>query len=86
MSLKSLYSRIKNHGLEFLLTYKFSQDHLKLFFDKIRSLSGRNNHPTARQFKAAYKLLLIHNELADVARGNCIPLEDIKISTVLSKT
>ena len=28
------------YGLKFLFSYKFSQDHTKLFFGKIRSMSG----------------------------------------------
>ncbi|KAF9411114.1 hypothetical protein HW555_009976 [Spodoptera exigua] len=35
--------------------YKISQDHLEMLFGNIRSHGGANNHPTARQFKAAYK-------------------------------
>ncbi|KAL7296528.1 hypothetical protein TKK_0009962 [Trichogramma kaykai] len=36
-------------GLEFLLTYKLSQDHLEMFFACIRKASGFNNNPTAVQ-------------------------------------
>lgn len=35
------------HNFDFLLTYKFSQDHLETFFSCIRRLGGFNNNPTA---------------------------------------
>lgn len=49
--------------LEFILTYKISLDHLKMFFLVIRSCGGFCDNPTASQFEAAYKKLLIHNEI-----------------------
>ena len=79
-----LYSDLVESGrLKYLLTYKFSQDHLELFFGKIRSKGGCNNNPTARQFKGAYKKLLVHNDVQDV-RGNCLSLEKIPILTTSS--
>ena len=49
--------------LTYLLGYKFSQDHLELFFSAVRSLGGFNNNPTARQFKAAYRRLLMRHHV-----------------------
>ena len=46
-----------------LLAYKFSQDHLELFFSAIRSCGGFNNNPSARQFKAAYRRLLMRHQV-----------------------
>ncbi|KAG8239771.1 hypothetical protein J437_LFUL019248 [Ladona fulva] len=40
--------------IEFLLTYKLSQDHLESFFSAIRSKGGFNNNLTTIQFRAAY--------------------------------
>ena len=31
------------------------------------------------QFSAAYKKILIHNDIQDVLRGNCLPLESVPI-------
>ena len=42
-------------GFKFLCTFKFSQDHLELFFGKVRRLGGCNNNPTARQFVSLQK-------------------------------
>ena len=56
-------------SLKYLLTYKLSQDHLELFFSTIRARGGFNNNPTATQFKAAYKRLLVRHNAR--ATGNC---------------
>lgn len=79
-SIKVLYSNlILPEHLKFLPTYKLSQDCLELFFCSIRAQGGYNNNPTARQFQAAYKKLLVHVELKESFRGNCIPLEELYI-------
>ena len=44
---------------EYLLTYKFSQDHLELLFSCIRAMLGFNNNPDVMQFKAALKKILL---------------------------
>lgn len=75
----------QQYGLNYLLTYKFSQDHLELFFGKLRRLGGCNNNPTARQFRSAYKRLLVHNDVQDVLRGNTLPLQSVPILTVSSR-
>lgn len=68
----------------YLPTYKLSQDHVELFFSKVRMLGRCNNNPTARQFVSAYKKLLVQSELSDSKNGNCIPLEAINILNVSS--
>lgn len=59
--------------------YKLSQDHLELFFQMIRLQGGCNNNPTARQFTAAYKKLLVHSEICYTGNGNCTNLQNINI-------
>ena len=59
--------------------YKLSHDHLELFFCNIRAQGGANNNPTARQFISAYKKILIHVQLRDTNKGNCVALEQISI-------
>lgn len=44
--------------IDYLSTYKLSQDHLETFFSAIRSRGGFNNNPTAQQFSSAFKRLL----------------------------
>jgi len=70
---------IDSDALLFLPFYKLSQDHIELLFGSIRAHGGHNNNPTARQFKSAFKKLLIHAEVRDGGLGNCIPLEQIGI-------
>lgn len=65
--------------LFYIPMYKTSQDHLELLFCNIRSHGGANNNPTARQFKAIYKKILVHTELQNSEKGNCVPLEEISI-------
>lgn len=57
-----------------------------MLFGCIRRHGGNNNNPTARQFKAAIKKILIHSEIRDIHTGNCIPLEHISILHVSSAT
>lgn len=73
-----------NKYLSYISMYKFSQDHIELFFGAIRSHGGHNNNPTCKQFTTAYKKILIHAEIRDRGAGNCIPLEDIQILNVAS--
>lgn len=60
--------------LKYLLTYKLSQDHIELFFAAIRACGRWNNNPTARQFTAAYKRLLMRHNV-EATNGNCISID-----------
>ena len=64
--------------MNYLLTYKFSQDHLELFFGAIQSAGGFNNNPTAQQFTAAYKGLLMRSTI-EGGKGNCQKLDPTSI-------
>lgn len=86
-SLLVLYDMVVSSGkcnMSFICTYKFSQDHIELLFGKLRSLGGSNNNPSAWQFRSAYRKLLVHNEIQDAMRGNCLSLQDIPVLTVSS--
>lgn len=65
--------------LVYLPTYKINQDHLELIFSNIRACGGYNNNPPAKQFKSAFKKLIIHTEIKEGNTGNCIPLSEIAI-------
>ncbi|VEN48280.1 unnamed protein product [Callosobruchus maculatus] len=80
---KELVSERKT--LLYLPLYKITQDHLELFFSSIRSRGGWNNNPTARQFLAAYKRLLVRAEIREGGMGNCIPLDQIPILSSSTK-
>ena len=71
--------------LHYLLTYKFSQDHLELFFGAIRSAGGFNNNPTAQQFMAAYKCLLMRSTI-EGCNGNCQKRDPTAILWVIGDT
>ncbi|KAF4527952.1 hypothetical protein B566_EDAN014125 [Ephemera danica] len=71
-SVRDMYDRLcsgEDPKLKYLLTYKFSQDHLELFFGAIRARGGWNNNPTCQGFTSAFKRLLIRNEIRS-GRGN----------------
>ncbi|KAM7282446.1 uncharacterized protein ISCGN_002596 [Ixodes scapularis] len=72
--------------MTYLPTYKFSQDHLELFFGVMRSHGRSNDNPTTRQFAAVFKRLIVLNEVKDLTSGNCLPLEQVKILHVTSAT
>ncbi len=68
-----MYKRyIESNELQFLLTFKFSQDHLETLFSVIRNRGGFNNNPNVVQFKTAFKRLLMRNELRSSLNGNCL--------------
>ncbi len=57
---------------KYILTYKFSQDLLELFFGIVRLRFGCNNNPTAFQFYFAMKTLLLKNDISPSHLGNCM--------------
>jgi hypothetical protein len=59
----------------YVLTYKFSQDHLELLFSCIRSCGGFNNNPNVPQFKAALRKVLVRTSIKGSKYGNCSNLE-----------
>jgi hypothetical protein len=69
--------------MDYLLTYKTSQDHVELFFCALRSRLGQNNNPTAREFFSSYRRLLLHNEIIG-NRGNCLLQDDTSILALSS--
>ncbi|KAB0795036.1 hypothetical protein PPYR_11875 [Photinus pyralis] len=73
--------------LEYLLTYKFSQDHLEMFFCCVRSRNGFNNNPSCLQFMQTFRRLLLHTKIDASGRsGNCRVLDDTVILTVPSQS
>jgi DNA transposase THAP9 len=83
ISAKAMFESLilnENTNLTYLPMHKISQDHIEIFFSVIRSHGGYSDNPTARQFEATYKKLLIHGELQSFAKGtNCTPLEKMVI-------
>lgn len=75
---------VKTKQLNFILSYKISQDHIEMLFSAIRSRGGFNNNPTAAQFEAAYKRLLVRSELSISENANCSAQDDTSILHVSS--
>ena len=53
-----LYRDIKSRNIDYILMHQISQDHLEMFFSKIRSRVGADNNPTAFELIHIYKKLL----------------------------
>ncbi|KAL3186227.1 hypothetical protein MRX96_027953 [Rhipicephalus microplus] len=71
-STESIFKELVHEGqLNYLLTHKMSQDHAETFFGCVRGRGGFNNNPTAAQFMAAYKRLLVQTEVRSSTSGNC---------------
>ncbi|KAL3217079.1 hypothetical protein MRX96_051054 [Rhipicephalus microplus] len=67
-----MFDRLVSQGqLKYLLTHKLSQDYAENFFESIRGCGGHNNNPTASQFMAAYKRLLVQTEVTSSSSGHC---------------
>ena len=81
---------------EYVLTYRFSQDQLEMYFAKIRSRYGWNNNPTALQFKYAIRQLLLKNKIESPSTAYSINVSandtsemskvDPRVSTLLLST
>ena len=66
----------ENSQYEFVLTFRFSQDPLEMFFSKVRGRLGWNNNPNALQFKYALRSLLLKNKIESPSTANCIETKD----------
>lgn len=84
-NLQKMYESYVQPGLlKYIMTYKFSQDHLEILFSCLRSHGGYNNNPNASQFAAAYKRILVHNEVKSSMGANCVTLDNTSILQVSS--
>lgn len=78
INLLELYEQIQI-DINYLLSYKLSQDHVEVFFSAMRSRGGFNNNPNAIQFRFAYKCLLVRHQVDGSMYGNCSPLDSVSI-------
>ena len=65
---------------EYILTYRFSQDPIEIYFSKIRGRFERNNNPTALQFKYALRSLLLKTKVESPSTANCVPVSEQECS------
>ena len=78
-SVKLLFKEYVLHGeLDYMLTFKLSQDHLEHFFNSVRAGLGRGNNPTTVQFTARFKRLLL-GATNKSSYGNCLSQDHIEI-------
>lgn len=61
-TITQLYENIISTGeMNFMCTFRLSQDPLENFFSSIRMSCGSNNNPTTIQFKSAFQSLLCNS-------------------------
>lgn len=86
ISVTAIYQELieDHHYLIFLSTYRMSQDHLEMFFCKIRSMNGYNENPMSQQFISAYRKLLLQFDVSISGRANVISRGTSNVLTVTS--
>lgn len=67
---------LSRQDYRYLLTYKYSQDHVEMFFSKIRQRNGWNNNPTSEQFRSALKSLMLSSTISPSRYANAVPQDD----------
>lgn len=60
---------------DYMLTFRFSQDHLETLFSKIRRMGGFNNNPPACHFKSALRRLLCVQSIRSSRSANVLDCE-----------
>lgn len=69
-------------SLKYIPTYKFSQDHIELFFNCIRGCCGWNNNPSPLQFMYVYRRMLARCGANPSNSGNVTPQDNTDIPSV----
>lgn len=86
ISITAMYHDLveKHHYMLFFASYRMSQDHLEMFFCKIRSMNGYNENPMSQQFVSAYRKLLNNSDVSISDRANIIQMKTSNVLTVSS--
>ena len=87
ISIKELSYKLltqENEPFKYVLTYKFSQDHLELLFACIRGKNGFNNNPDVMQLKSSLRNILLRNSIIGSKNSNCLTFEDHSSSSIFS--
>lgn len=71
-SFMGIYKDYLKNQNEAFFTFSVSQDHVESFFGCIRRMNGCNDNPNAQQFEAAYRKLLVKNEIESSVHSNCL--------------
>lgn len=72
-------------GLKYILTYKFSQDHIEHFFGLIRSKLGGANNPTCVHFRGVYRKILAGITNIVVNHANVVIQDESQLVGVIPK-
>lgn len=84
-NLQSMYNEIVGSEImDSLPTHRFSQDILESFFGRIRSCLGYNDNPTVQQFGAAFRRIVVTNDIKSSEKANCedaLSLDILSVST-----
>lgn len=72
ISITAMYTEFveQRHWLLFFATYRLSQDHIEMFFGKIRSSNGHNDNPTSKQFISSYRKLGLQADISISRKAN----------------
>lgn len=65
----------ETHWMIFFATYRLSQDHLEMFFGRIRMANGPNDNPTCKQFISAYRKLGLQADF-NISKNSNITLRE----------
>ena len=71
---KGMFSRPINPP-SYILTYRFSQDHIEVLFSCIRAKHGWNNNPNTIQFRSALRNMLFNHSIKASLKANCVQYE-----------
>ena len=72
-SLIGLFDDLKdNHSVKYLLTDRLNQDCLENFFSCVRGKGGHRTHPSATEFRLAYRQILVDYFNLKSSRSNCL--------------
>ena len=66
----------QDQPLKYVLSYRFSQDHIELLFNSIRGALGWNTNPTPRQFGFIIRRLHARVGITPDSNGNCVNFSD----------
>lgn len=86
INLRFIYEEIVGTKImDYLPTRKLNQDLLESFFGRIRSCLGFNDNPTVQQFGAAFRKIIINNDIKTSELANCQDILSLDILSVSSK-
>ena len=63
-SLNDIVKFLLSQGMEYVLTERFNQDPLEVFFGQQRSRGGRCDNPSAKQFLRNTQAIMVQKSLA----------------------